>query len=357
MPERVRTDRPARLDPPAPPSRRTRDLPEPGGKAGEPSYYDISLLKAPVWKWQIAHYFFWGGISAGSYVLARVAERFGGERYRELTSVGTLVSFLTSLPCAPLLIHDLGDPKRFHHMLRVFKPTTPMNLGTWTLTAHSGVATASVVREYVRSLPEHRRRPLGRLTDTSVLVVQDAAGVPIALLLAGYTGVLLSCTANPLWGKNRWLGPLFTSSAIATGAEAVSLALDVTRPKTPATAQRRHGAQTALTAIDTVAHVAEGIALAGFLREAGEKASPLTEGSMRRHHHVSLGSLIAAEALKLLPIPRPLQRAKRILVALLGLTAGFSMRWGIVHGGHEAANNPDLARRATRTQTPPSNRS
>lgn len=32
-----------------------------------------------------------------------------------------------------LLVGDLGDPWRFHHMLRVFKPRAPMSLGTWSL--------------------------------------------------------------------------------------------------------------------------------------------------------------------------------------------------------------------------------
>src|SRR3954471_19623037 len=97
----------------------------------EPAYYNVSILKSPVWKWEIATYFFLGGISAASYVLARVAERAGGERYRNLTRAATYTAFATMLPCAPLLIHDLGDRKRFHHMLRVFKPTSPMSLGTW----------------------------------------------------------------------------------------------------------------------------------------------------------------------------------------------------------------------------------
>src|SRR5881392_3757695 len=89
----------------------------------EHSYYDVSFLKPPLWKWEIASYFFLGGVSAGSYILGRVAEQFGGRRYVPLTRWGTWLAAGTILPCAPLLIHDLGDPKRFHHMLRVWKPT------------------------------------------------------------------------------------------------------------------------------------------------------------------------------------------------------------------------------------------
>ena len=35
------------------------------------------------------------------------------------------------------LVLDLGQPSRFHHMLRVVKPSSPMSLGTWCLTAYS----------------------------------------------------------------------------------------------------------------------------------------------------------------------------------------------------------------------------
>src|SRR4051812_32078264 len=85
------------------------------------SYYDISLLQAPVWKWEIASYFFLGGMSSGAYLVSRLAERFGGGRYRDVARVGSYVALASFLPCPPLLIHDLGDPKRFHHMLRVWK--------------------------------------------------------------------------------------------------------------------------------------------------------------------------------------------------------------------------------------------
>src|SRR6266567_4562737 len=65
------------------------------------------------------------------------ADMSGNKRLRELARAAYDVSFLTVLPCPPLLIADLGRPERFHHMLRVFKPMSPMNLGAWTLTGFS----------------------------------------------------------------------------------------------------------------------------------------------------------------------------------------------------------------------------
>jgi formate-dependent nitrite reductase membrane component NrfD len=314
----------------------------------EPSYYDIPILKKPVWSWEIASYFFLGGVSAGAYVLGRAAERGGGKKYRNLTRMASYVALGTLMPCPPLLIADLGDPKRFHHMLRVWKPSSPMNFGTWSIVAYSGMAAYEVVRQYLseqdRHLsPRHRSALLKLMNHGTLLALHDAAGVTFSLLVAGYTGVLLSCTANPLWSKSPFLGPLFSASAIATGAEAVSLALDLFGSGDDEESQEM------LRKIDSIAHAAEFALMRGFVKIAGEKARPLTQGSMKGHHRLSMGGILAAEALKLLPAPRPMRRPIRLMWNALGLAAGFSMRWGMVMGGREAAADPHLSRVAGRS--------
>src|SRR5947209_8098727 len=75
----------------------TEQAPQPG-----PSYYDISLLKPPVWSGEVAGYFFLGGLSAGAYLVARMADRFGGAGYRPVAQAGTAVAALALVPCAPL---------------------------------------------------------------------------------------------------------------------------------------------------------------------------------------------------------------------------------------------------------------
>jgi formate-dependent nitrite reductase membrane component NrfD len=322
-----------------------------GGASSEPSYYDVSILKAPVWKWQIASYFFLGGASAGAFLLARMAERGGGRRYRELTRVGSYIAAACALPCAPLLIADLGDPKRFHHMLRVWKPSTPMNLGTWVMTSYSGAAVAAAVREFLRGphSPDRAKevRRIASAPCAALILLQDAAGVPLALLLSAYTGVLLSCTSNPLWVRNPWLAPLFSAGAISTGASAVSLALDCTSSEVDTPSHR------ALAKVHTAAHVAEAATLAGYLKHAGAKAAPLTRGSMKRHLWFSVGALVAAEGLNWLPFRGATRRWARIVASLLGLASGFSLRWAMIYGGKEAATDPHTARLASQPEGPP----
>jgi len=79
-------------------------------------------------------YFWLGGMAAGAYVTASLAHGFGSADDRRATAGGYYLAAAALVPCAPLLIADLGRPDRFHHMLRIFKPLSPMNLGAWTLT-------------------------------------------------------------------------------------------------------------------------------------------------------------------------------------------------------------------------------
>lgn len=311
---------------------------------GEPSYYDISLLQAPVWKWEIASYFFLGGVSAGSYLIARAAERAGGDNFRQVRRLGAFMALATVIPCPPLLIADLGDPKRFHHMLRLFKPRSPMNVGSWSLVAYSGMTLATAVREALRPSQDPTQREKGQLSALvkSWLAIHDFIGIPFSLLIAGYTGVLLSSTANPLWRQNTWLGPLFSASAVSTGAEAVKLALECfPDDASPSANVRSHQV---LKRVDTIGHAAEAVCMRGFMQAAGERARPLRSGKARIAHRVAIGALITGEVLKLLPLSERFKRPARILSAAAGLVAGFALRWSMVYGGKEAGDDAELAR-------------
>lgn len=334
------------------------------------SYYDVPMLKPPVWKWEIATYFFCGGLSAGAYLLARMASRFGGKRYRDVEQAGTAIAAAAFLPCAPLLIRDLGDWKRFHYMLRVFKPKSPMSVGSWTLTGYGAFVTLAALNEWRKSRAERRRSalPVGRKgwigrmhhcteerqiaereggpLETAIDVALDGGGVPLALMLAGYTGVLLSTSANPLWAHRRWLGALFSISAVSTGVSAVELALQA---KSPHAETRPSHAP--LKRVENVARVAEAVALAGYLNEAGKLAAPITKGKYAPHlwgGAVGAG-LVGSAVLGAIPVKNAnTRRALRIAGAVAGLAGGFALRWAISQGGHVSGKDPQAARDASR---------
>ena len=316
----------------------------------EPGYYGISPIKAPLWKWEIAIYFFLGGLSAGAYCLARIGEALGGKKgkYRKLTQAGTYIATAAALPCAPLLIHDLGDPKRFHHMLRVVKLSSPMNFGSWALTGYTALSVLASLREFVKSRHdkggkgEVAESPAARALDTSVMATTDIAGIPFALALAGYTGVLLSTSANPLWGRNPWVGALFSASAVHAGSSSIRLALELENDKKNAAAIE------ALEKIDTVAAVAEAVCSAGYLHAAGEMSKPIVTGKYGWQFlggAIGLG-LLAPSILDHLPIPKKAKRPVSILACILSLTGGFLLRWAFVHAGHDAALDAGLARKS-----------
>lgn len=327
-----------------------------GGRREEPrSYYDVPMLKPPVWRWEIASYFFLGGLSAGAYVLARMAARFGGSRYEEVTRIGTAVAAAAFVPCPPLLIHDLGDPKRFHYMLRVFKPQSPMSVGSWVLTGYGATVTLAALNQWRKGSNKGREisatLPTGlvNVANGATEIAADGLGVPLALLLAGYTSVLLSTSANPLWTRKVWLGAVFSSSAIASGAEAIALA----RQFSPANASRSE-THDPVRQITTIARAAEAVAIAGYLNEAKDLAEPITKGKysgLFKYGAIGAG-LVLATACDLLPVKNSkTKRALRIAGAVVGLAGGFALRWAITLGGHPSGSDPDAARKTSRLES------
>lgn len=184
------------------------------GPAESRAYYDLPVLKEPVWKWFVPAYFYVGGLAGGCAVLGAAAEMWGNPGMARLSRQCRIVALAGAGASAVLLIADLGRPARFLNMLRVFRPTSPMNLGTWILSAFSGCAGLAAIPVLFPC-----SGTLRRLGD----VAWASAGL-IGLPLTGYTGVLLADTAVPLWqGARRALPVLFSLSGAAAAASMLEL--------------------------------------------------------------------------------------------------------------------------------------
>jgi hypothetical protein len=176
------------------------------------SYYGRPVIKAPVWEWGTAAYLFTGGLAAGTAVVAAGADLVGAERLRRACWLGSFGALLGSVA---LLIDDLGRPERFHHMLRVAKPTSPMSVGTWMLTAFGPGVGAAALWELLpagwrSSWPARLLRRVSR-----VVGLASAATAPG---VATYTAALLAQTAVPGWHEVRGELPfVFAGSAAAAG--------------------------------------------------------------------------------------------------------------------------------------------
>ena len=200
------------------------------------SYFGLPAIRAPGWDWYVPAYFFAGGTACGAYVLATIADVIGKPRDRGLVLAGRLVALLGLLLSPPLLIVDLGRPERFLNMLRVFKPRSMMNTGSWGLTTFGLFGGLSVVVELL--LWQSARWRLAGLGAAALRPVTWLGLLP-ALYVGAYTGLLLSATNVPLWARNyRFLSPLFLSSAMSSGLAATLLATRLLRVHQPESRNR-----------------------------------------------------------------------------------------------------------------------
>jgi formate-dependent nitrite reductase membrane component NrfD len=290
-------------------------------------YYDYPVVRRPVWTWEVPAYFWLGGMAAGAYVTASLAQNFGSADDRHAAGAGYYVAAAALVPCAPLLIADLGRPERFHHMLRIFKPLSPMNLGAWTLTGFTPIAFARAASHAASS--GLLRGPIGALSRLVPTRLAELAGCVLGLTLAGYSGVLLAATNIPLWAKSKLLGGLFMASALASGSAAVTL--QAARRGAPDATLHR------LSMLESAASAGEMAMLAGYLAQSGKTARPLTRGPFAAPFW--LGAVGAGALLPLLLHRFAARRRGRALQSLstvasvCTIAGSLALRWSIFEAG------------------------
>jgi formate-dependent nitrite reductase membrane component NrfD len=305
-------------------------LAEPGSLGTD--YYGIPAIHKPHWKWLIISYFFFGGISSASYAIAAIAGLSKRKENRAISRVGHYVSLAALVPCPALLILDLGRPERFLNMLKVFKPRSPMSLGTWGLMTFSFFSgTSGLLQAAEDCVFGKEGADLARRVPTSGLGV---IGTAPAFFLSGYTGVLLGATAVPIWAKSaNLLGPLFLSSAISSASSAIALGL--------AASGGEDAALHRIEEIKLIAVVAETCLLSAVLARLGETAKPLREGQLGTivTYGVVGGGIVADLSLRLVNKRRQ-SRKLTVASSVLGLASGFALRYAVVIGGHASADDP-----------------
>jgi formate-dependent nitrite reductase membrane component NrfD len=204
------------------------------------------FARAPDWTWYILFYFFLAGLAGGSYFLATLLRHWGTPADEQVARLGFYVAFPAVLVSPILLTLDLKKPLRFWHMLvsttpgefgLSFNSTTPMSIGVWTLLVASLFALVSFIDALVRD--GRIRHPLGRrlaaLLEGGAGKVWNVAGSVVFLFIAGYTGVLLSVSNQPVWSDTWALGGLFLASGLSASA---ALLLLLTRYRRGAEASR-----------------------------------------------------------------------------------------------------------------------
>jgi hypothetical protein len=274
------------------------------------------MLKEPVWGWAVPLYYYVGGLTGASLLLGAAAQVTRSEESRTLIQRCHLIGFAGSVLSGALLVYDLGKPSRFLNMLRVFRPTSPMNIGAWILSGTGATATGALLL----------RGRTGWLNIPGELLGY-AAGV-FGAGLATYTGVLVANSAIPIWQESRKALPvLFGSSALAS----VGCSFDIFTENA--------GERRITNAIGNVGRVAEIVA--GTLMEHHASAVPRVGRPFRRGLSGAMwrtAELLTAASLLLSLAPNGTRRS-RVAAGLLGTAGSLLLRCTVAHLGTVSARD------------------
>ena len=210
-------------------------------------------------------------------------------------------------------------PGRFANMLRVFKPSSPMSVGSWLLAGYGPVAGAAAVSEVTGILPK---------AGTAATLGAGLLGPAIAT----YTAALICDTAVPAWHAGYREMPYVFAGSAASAAGGLGLLATHPADAEPARNLAVFGATVELIAKRQLIR-----RLAGSEGSGVSLAEPYETGTtgaiLRLAEFLTAGALAGAV----------LGRRSRAVSALTGasLVAASAMtRFGIFEAGMASARDP-----------------
>ena len=274
------------------------------------SYYGQPVIKEPIWTWEIPMYFFTGGLAGASAGLGYLSELRGNRVLARRAWALALFGVGTS---PALLISDLGKPSRFLNMLRMFKVTSPMSVGSWVLSAAGTATGLAFVNEFTGLFPRSSR------------AARPAAAL-VGLPLSTYTAALVTNTSVPVWHEARGFIAVVFASGAAASAGAAACAVT---PQSHAGPARRLAIGGAVAELSTIQLME---------RRLGELGEPYHHGAGGRFTRIGK-ALTAAGGIA---IAAGARRSRAAAVAGgVALAAGaLSERWAVYKAGFASAADP-----------------
>lgn len=274
------------------------------------SYYGRPIIKAPVWKSpDVPLYLFLGGMAGGAALLAEGAAATG---LPGLEKVSRLAAATGAMGGTVFLVHDLGRPERFLHMLRVFKPTSALSVGTYILSAFATAAGGAAALEVTGWLPRLKR-------------VAGLGAAAFGPPLATYTAALLANTAVPIWHEGHQELPFVFAGSGAAAAGGVGMLLAPSAEHGPAMRMALVGGSVELAASEVME------------RRLGMLAEPYHDGKSGRFLRLAKGLTLTGHVLTVLGLRWPWLRR---LAGASYIGGSASLRFGVFEGGLASANDP-----------------
>ncbi len=283
----------------------------PDSQNGIRSYHGQPVIKEPVWTWEIPCYFFTGGLAGASAGLAELSHLRGND----VLARRAWLASLAGISISPVfLISDLGRPARFLNMMRMFKVTSPMSVGSWILMASGGTTAVAAANSWTGLFPR------------AAAVARPAAAI-LGLPLSTYTAALISNTAVPAWHEARSMLPFVFASGAALSAGGVAVML--TPPRHAAPARR----------LALAAAACEVTAKESLKLRLGDLAEPYRQGASAGFGHV--GRACIAVGATLLAARGRTSRTAAVVAGGLLCAGALSARWSTFKAGFASASMPE----------------
>lgn len=297
------------------------------------TYYGLPAIKPSLWHRLVSSYMFISGVSGSAQVIAAIADLADSRCLAAVVRDGRYIAFASAVIGGPLLIIDLHTPQRFYNMLRIFRKTSPMSIGTWVLMSFGSLSATLAAAQFAS---DHGYAP-SRKGRGAIKLLQSFAALT-GMAMTTYTGALLSATSNPVWAAApRTIAGAFGASAMASGAAALTIAQ-----------QRRGAADGAGRALDRIGLMASAVELVLLVclqsrlrQEAVDETLNETKWGLAYDcGAVALGAVVPI--MHYAQVAREPERAprSRFLVSLAVLAGSFLLRHVLLEAGNAAAGRP-----------------
>lgn len=151
----------------------------------------------------IAIYFYLTGLSAGSFIISTLSYGFGFERFKPLGKIGIVLATLLLVAAPLFLLAHSGQRLRVWHLFIYLRATSPITWGSFLLILYP--LNCIIYGYYMFKGDKRLTRVFGLI------------GIPLALMVHGYTGFILAFgKARPLWNSSI-MPLLFLVSAVVSG--------------------------------------------------------------------------------------------------------------------------------------------